>query len=288
MDRKIIDEKVVSFLPKAVEHREYITEAMNYSVTNGGKRIRPYLMYLAYRMCGGDKDIVDYFMAAIEMIHSFSLVHDDLPAMDNDVLRRGRPTTWSKYGEAQGILAGDGLSLYAFETCLSSAKEFPDCAERIVKASHILANKSGLFGMIGGQSLDVMMEGKKLDKDQINFIHENKTCALLEAPFMIGAVLAGKDENYFGELGLKLGLAFQIQDDYLDVAGDEETLGKPVNSDEKNNKMTYVNIFGLVETKMIYETYYRECIEIVEALEGVEEYKKEILEVIRKLISRNN
>ena len=245
-----INEMIEAYLPEETGADKILREAMNYSVLAGGKRLRPMLMHLSCCLFGGDSRKAAPFMAAMEMIHTHSLVHDDLPAIDNDVLRRGKKTTHAAYGEAIGILAGDALLNYAYECVARAMKEHPDA--RSVEAFRILAEKTGIQGMLGGQSVDVMMEGKPLDEETLLFIYRKKTSALIEASLMIGAVLAGADEEAvkkMEEIGTSIGLAFQIQDDVLDVEGNQEEIGKPLHSDEKNEKTTYVTLYGLEKAK---------------------------------------
>ena len=224
-----IEQIIKKYLPKEEGYQKTIMEAMNYSVLAGGKRLRPMLMQETYRLFGGNSDIIEPFMAAIEMIHTYSLIHDDLPALDNDDYRRGQKTCHIVYGEDMAILAGDALLNYAYEV---ATKAF-DLAEKdqimnVVEAIKILASKPGIYGMIGGQVADVELEGTPLSMEQILFIHKNKTSALIEACMMIGAVLAGaskEDVLKMEECGEYIGLAFQIQDDILDLTGDEEEIG---------------------------------------------------------------
>ena len=259
-----IDSVIEKFLPKEEGPAANVAKAMNYSIHVGGKRLRPMLMMEAFRMFGGTDDgILEPFMAAIEMIHTYSLCHDDLPAMDNDDMRRGMPSTHAKFGEAMGILAGDGLLNYAFETALSAFDRVGSCDEkdlieknaRISKALRVLARKAGIYGMIGGQVVDVESEDKAtgdITMDTIKYIHENKTAAMIESSLMIGSILAGASEqetDTMEKIGSDVGLAFQIQDDILDVTGSDETLGKPVGSDAKNGKVTYVTLVGLERAK---------------------------------------
>lgn len=252
MDRKKeVEQIVTSFLPKEEGYQKTVLEAMNYSVSAGGKRLRPMLMLETYRMFGGTSKVIEPFMAAIEMIHTYSLIHDDLPAMDNDEYRRGRKTTHVVYGEAMAILAGDALLNYAFETA-ASAFVLDEGNPAIGKAFMILASKAGVYGMIGGQVVDVESEGKEIDADTLKFIHIHKTSALLESAMLIGAVLAGASEQQQRTVELaarELGLAFQIRDDILDVTGNTDELGKPVGSDEKNHKNTYVALEALKRQK---------------------------------------
>jgi len=240
-------EVVESFLPGEEGHQRDIMEAMNYSVQAGGKRLRPLMMYETYRMFGGTGEVIRPFMAAIEMIHTYSLVHDDLPAMDNDEYRRGKLTTHAKYGHAMGVLAGDGLLNYAFETALSAFDEEGDPA-LTAKALKILARKAGIYGMIGGQVVDVALSGQAVPQEKLDFIYALKTGALLEASMMVGAVLAGAEKQeveLVERVASDVGLAFQIRDDILDVTSTLETLGKPVHSDDRNEKTTYVTLKGL-------------------------------------------
>ena len=256
---KIIDNIIESFLPKEEGPAKTVMEAMNYSIHAGGKRLRPMLMMETFLMFAGeDPEKVLYpFMAAIEMIHTYSLCHDDLPAMDNDEYRRGQKSTHAMFGEAMGILAGDALLNYAFETALSAFDTTTDAnrMRRIAYALSVLAKKAGIYAMVGGQVVDIKAEEKSADevtKDTIKFIHENKTAAMIESSLMIGAILAGADEadiKTLERIGSDVGLAFQIQDDILDVTGDEKALGKPVGSDEANGKTTYVSLVGLEKAK---------------------------------------
>ena len=252
---KEIDEIITKYLPKEEGLAATVMQAMNYSINVGGKRIRPMLMMEAYRMFADDQgdEVLHRFMAAIEMIHTYSLCHDDLPAMDNDDMRRGMPSTHAKFGEAMGILAGDALLNYAFETAAGAfecAGDDPKKCRRCARALSILAKKAGIYGMIAGQVVDVEAEDKdssQVDMNVITFIHENKTAAMIESSLMIGATLAGADDKQVASLekiGSDVGLAFQIRDDILDVTGGE-ALGKPVGSDERNGKVTYVSLVGL-------------------------------------------
>ncbi len=245
---------VKSYMPENTGYQRTVIEAMNYSVNAGGKRLRPIMLCASYRMCRGEGRIAEPFMAAIEMIHSYSLIHDDMPEIDNDELRRGVATTHVRYGAAQALLAGDGLLNLAYETCM---KSFGIAAgmqrEHCIKAMGILASKAGIYGMVGGQCLDVEADknARDLSREEILFVYENKTAALIEAALMMGAALAGADDKLdkLKEAGSALGTAFQLQDDILDVTGDEKEIGKPVGSDEKNGKKTYLSYLGLEEAQ---------------------------------------
>lgn len=261
----ILDE----YLPAVEGHQKQIMEAMAYSVTAGGKRLRPMLMQETFRLFGGEGKVVEPFMAALEMIHTYSLVHDDLPAMDNDEYRRGRKTTHVVYGEAMGILAGDALLNYAFETAVKAFDIAPEKSLQIGKAFKILAEKAGIYGMIGGQVVDVASCGKGLDEAMLNFIYELKTGALIESAMMIGAVLAGATQEQVRtveKIASDVGIAFQIQDDILDVTSTQEELGKPIHSDEKNEKSTYVTIKGLDEAAKDVERISEEAVELLQSL----------------------
>lgn len=236
------------YLPPKEGYQKIIAEAMEYSLMAGGKRIRPMLMRESYELFGGEGVIIEPFMAAMEMIHTYSLVHDDLPAMDNDDYRRGRKTTHVVYGENMGILAGDSLLNYAFETACTAFDYEPEHSFLIGKALQILAGKAGIFGMIGGQVVDVRESGHRITEDVLGFIYQLKTGALIESSVMIGAVLAGaskEETEKMEKIASKVGMAFQIQDDILDVTSTTEMLGKPVHSDDKNKKTTYVTLNGL-------------------------------------------
>ena len=288
MDRKKeVEQIVTSFLPKEEGYQKTVLEAMNYSVSAGGKRLRPMLMLETYRMFGGTSKVIEPFMAAIEMIHTYSLIHDDLPAMDNDEYRRGRKTTHVVYGEAMAILAGDALLNYAFETA-ASAFVLDEGNPAIGKAFMILASKAGVYGMIGGQVVDVESEGKEIDADTLKFIHIHKTSALLESAMLIGAVLAGASEQQQRTVELaarELGLAFQIRDDILDVTGNTDELGKPVGSDEKNHKNTYVALEGLEKAKEDVKRYSVSAIDRLKSLPARNEF---LYELIEELIDRRS
>lgn len=275
-----------NYLPKNPSFQKTIYDAMEYSVMAGGKRLRPMMMYQAYKMFGGeDKELIEPFMAAIEMIHTYSLVHDDLPAMDNDTYRRGRKTTHVVYGEDMGILAGDALLNFAYETAIKGASAVK-AAKNAINALAILSKKAGIMGMVGGQVVDVELTGKKLDEERLDFIFKLKTGALLEASLMVGAALAGADEKYIElmeQAGLNIGMAFQIQDDILDVTSTTEELGKPVHSDEKNDKTTYVSLYGLEKSHEDVEKYSKKALSIMEELP----YENQFLyTLIEKLINR--
>ena len=276
-----IEQILKAYLPEQKGYQRVIMEAMEYSLMAGGKRLRPMLMKETYRLFGGGEVLIEPFMAAIEMIHTYSLVHDDLPAMDNDDYRRGRKTTHVVYGEDMGILAGDALLNYAFETAGKAFDMAPDKALRIGRALQILAGKAGIYGMIGGQVVDVKSTGSAVSGEVLDFIYKLKTGALIESSMMIGAVLAGADEaqvKTVEEIAGMVGLAFQIQDDILDVTSTAEVLGKPIRSDEKNEKTTYVTWKGLDEAKALVEQISMEAVQKLKSLDPPDLYLAELLE----------
>ena len=281
-----VDKLLEEYLPEETGHQKTIFSAMNYSVKAGGKRLRPILMEETYRLCGGTGTDIEPFMAAIEMIHTSSLVHDDLPAMDADEYRRGKKTTWVVYGEDMGILAGDALMIYAFETA-TKALHWTAYPERVVRAISILAEKTGIYGMIGGQTVDVELTGKPVPEDKLRFIYALKTGALLEASMMIGAVLSGADDEMVkkaGEVALLVGMAFQIQDDILDVTSTTEELGKPVLSDEKNQKTTYVTLYGLDAAAQKVKELSERAVSLMHEIPGENAFLEElILSLVNRL-----
>lgn len=298
-------EKILKrYLPKEEGFQKIVTEAMNYSICAGGKRLRPILMWETYRLFGGEADLIEPFLAAIEMVHTYSLVHDDLPAMDNDEYRRGRKTTHIVYGHAMGILAGDALLNYAFEMTgrayqllkrmenTISRETFLEWLERIVQAQNILGEKAGIYGMLGGQVVDVQATEKQeqLTEEQLIFVYQLKTGALIEGAMRIGALMAGASEEELRiveQIAGKVGVAFQIQDDILDLTSTTEVLGKPVFSDEKNHKVTYVSQKGIVYSKEQVEQLSKEAIGLLEDLEKKQNRKNEFLtELLLWLIHR--
>lgn len=280
-----IEEIIKGYLPKQEGYQKLIMEAMEYSLLAGGKRLRPMLMQETYRLFAGEDEVKESealhaFMAAQEMIHTYSLVHDDLPAMDNDDYRRGRKTTHVVYGEDMAILAGDALLNFAFETAASAFLKSPEESERIAKAIQILSRKAGIYGMIGGQVIDVKETGHAVEKGVLDTIYELKTSALIESSMMIGAVLGGACEEELlqvEQIAKNVGIAFQIQDDILDVTSTKEVLGKPIHSDEKNEKTTYVTLFGVEKASEIVEEKSREAISKLNSLPGENTYLEQLL-----------
>lgn len=281
-----VDDIVKSFLPEEKGYQQTVLKAMNYSVLAGGKRLRPLLMQEVFKLFSGNGEVVRPFMAAMEMIHTYSLVHDDLPAMDNDEYRRGRKTTHVVFGEAMGILAGDALLNYAYETAIGAFSYVGsgDSAQtgRIISALKVLGRKAGIYGMVGGQVKDVEAteNNEQIDKDTLQFIYNLKTGALLEGSMVIGAILAGasdEDIKKTENIASKIGMAFQIQDDILDVIGSAEALGKPIGSDDKNNKATYVSLYGLKNAKAEVVRLTNEAIDLLKDLPGEKDFLKELL-----------
>ena len=279
------EEIIRKYLPDEEGFAVNMAQAMNYSMLAGGKRLRPLLMEETYRLFGGEEKVIEPFMVGMEMIHTHSLIHDDLPAIDNDDYRRGRLTTHKVYGEAMGVLSGAALLNYAYEVMLQ-AFALTEEKERVIKALTLMANKTGIYGMLGGQSVDVENDGKPLTKEMLDYIYRNKTSALIEAAMMTGAVLAGAEEKeveIIGEAAGKIGLAFQIQDDILDVTSTEEELGKPVHSDEKNNKVTYVSLFGIQEASEQVKRLSEEAVSLIRGLYQKNEF---LCTLIQELVSR--
>lgn len=278
---------IAGYLPKEEGFVKELAEAINYSMKAGGKRLRPILMLETYRMFGGTGKEVEPFAAAIEMIHTSSLIHDDLPAIDNDEYRRGKKTTHAVYGEALGVLSGDALLNYAYETaCIAFFMEANTV--NVGKAMSILTRKTGMYGMLGGQSVDVTNEGKEISREMLDYIYENKTSALIESSMMVGAVLAGatsEELDVMEKIGKKVGQAFQIRDDILDVTSTMEELGKPVFSDEKNHKVTYVTLRGLSQATKDVEEISEEAIRL---LQGFPQQNPFLQELVRSLVNRKN
>ena len=284
MDNQI-DRIIEKYLPREEGYQKTVLTAMRESVLAGGKRLRPRLMLETYRLFGGRGEEIQPFMAAIEMIHTSSLIHDDLPAMDNDRFRRGKPTSWVAFGEDMAILAGDGLMIYAFETACK-AYGFTDDFQKTGKALEILARKTGIYGMIGGQTVDVELTNRPMPEEKLDFIYRLKTGALLEASMMIGGAMAGASQDELEKvekIASDVGLAFQIRDDILDVVGDETKLGKPVHSDEKNLKTTYVTLYGLEEAKEKVIFYSERAMKGLQALPAGD---GELERLIKRLITR--
>ncbi len=275
-------EKILnSYLPEEIGYQKTVIKAMNYSVLAGGKRLRPMLMLETYRLFGGKGKVVEPFMAALEFIHTYSLVHDDLPAMDNDEYRRGKKTTHAVFGETMGILAGDALLNYAFEVAASAFDI--ELSTNVAKALKVLAEKAGIYGMIGGQVADIESEGKQVGIETVEFIHKLKCGALIESAMLIGAILAGatqEEQNKIEQIASDVGYAFQIRDDILDVTGTTETLGKPAGSDDKNSKSTYVSIKGLEQSISDVEFLSARALDTLSSLSSSNTFLEELIKML--------
>lgn len=279
------EEVIRKWLPEEKGFAKTMAEAMNYSMCAGGKRLRPILLLESLRLFGGDENLAEPFMAGIEMIHTHSLVHDDLPAIDNDDYRRGRLTTHKVYGEAMGVLGGAALLNYAYET-MFRAFDLTSKKEPVIRAVRIMAEKTGIRGMLGGQSVDVENDGKPITREMLDYIYRHKTSALIEAPMMTGAVLGGAEEEELAAVeraAADIGLAFQIRDDILDVTATSEELGKPVHSDEKNNKITYVTLFGIQEASRQVEELSQRAVSTLNKLNRKNEF---LTALIYEMVSR--
>ena len=289
-----IDSIVKSYMPKTEGLQKTVYAAMNDAVDSGGKRIRPLLIFECCKTFGtregfGREEYIKLaapFMAAMEMIHTSSLIHDDLPCMDNDTLRRGKPTTWVSYGEDMAVLAGDALIVEAMDVAASAIcdSEHPS---RSARAFKVLTAKTGMKGMIGGQVVDVEKTGQPLNKEELEFIYKLKTGALIEGSMLIGAILGGandKELDKISQIALDVGIAFQIQDDILDETATTEQIGKPAHSDDENNKTTYVSIHGIDKARAKVEELTREAIYLLDSLSAD---TAGIREIIQKLMNRN-
>ena len=277
---KEVEQIIEKYLPKEEGFQKKVIEAMNYSFLAGGKRLRPMLMLETYRLFGGKGKVIEPFMAAIEMIHTYSLVHDDLPAMDNDVMRRGKPTTHKAFGEAMAILAGDGLLNFAYETAALAFQMEPQNV-RVGEAFAVLAKKAGIYGMVGGQTVDVQTDkGEEITREKLDFIYRLKTSALIEASMLVGAILAGaskEEQDIIAQVAGEIGLAFQIRDDILDVTSTTDELGKPVFSDEKNDKTTYVTIEGIEKAKSDVEEISKRAVSALQSLGRKNDFLEELV-----------
>ena len=304
---EIVEEIIKRYLPSEDAPSD-VPKAMNYAIEAGGKRVRPVLVYLTYMANNKDgsdaseefKLMVEPFISAIEMIHTYSLIHDDLPAMDDDTMRRGRPTVHVQFNESTAILAGDALLNYSMEVVSKAMCSVADMVEKgelsskalinCCRAEKVLYQKAGIDGMIGGQGLDVQLSGHIVRDVDRDYIYKNKTCALIEASFMMGAILAGADEttvNAFEKAGEAVGMAFQVQDDILDIIGDAEKLGKEVHQDERNQKNTFVASFGIEKSKEYVNTESEKAVRLIEETVGESVYRDALLELVRMLTKRD-
>lgn len=281
------EDVIRAFLPKEEGHARRVIEAMNYSVEAGGKRLRPLFIREVSRMYGVRAQLREPFMAALEMIHTYSLVHDDLPALDNDQYRRGRKTTWAVYGDDMAVIAGDGLLNYAYETALKALREAKDREEtlRVTAALELLAKNAGIYGMVGGQCADLQTDRdpSSVDEETLLYIHRNKTAALIDSGLVIGAVLGGAPESDVRSLhaiAQNIGLAFQIEDDILDVTGNAKELGKSVGKDAQEGKVTYVSMHGLDASREQVRKLTDESLKLFDSLSVSDDFLRDVLEML--------
>lgn len=290
---KDMEDIIYAYLPEETGYQRTVLSAMNYAVKAGGKRLRPMMLRLCYDMFAEETEeaVVRPFMAAIEMIHTYSLVHDDLPAMDNDTLRRGLPTVHVRFGEDMAILAGDALLNYAFETAVKSFSAKPG-DDGIETALSVLAAKSGVFGMVGGQTLDVEKTGMPMSEPELFYIYENKTGALLAAACTCGAYLAhaeAESVELLRQAAYITGLAFQVQDDILDIIGDESVIGKPLHSDDENHKTTYVTLHGMDAAKNYVREMSEKAVSILESIQARDSLAQaDMTALVKSLITRDH
>lgn len=257
-----IHQALPSYLPSKDCAQASVIEAMEYSLMAGGKRIRAVLAMAFCELCGGSTEDILPFAAAIEMVHSYSLIHDDLPCMDDDNMRRGKPSCHKAYGESTALLAGDGLLNLAFETILDFGNTGSIPAQRVLAAAAELASASGVSGMIGGQVIDLASEGKEIDTETLINTYRLKTSALIRASAKIGCIIAGTEKDIIeraDRYAANIGMAFQIVDDILDVTADESLLGKPIGSDEQNDKTTFVSLYGIERSREIVKQHVLEA-----------------------------
>ena len=282
-----VEKLLMAYMPKEEGYQKTIMQAMNYSLSAGGKRLRPILTLESCKAVGGNEEDAIPFAMAIEMIHTYSLIHDDLPALDNDDLRRGKPTNHKVFGEAMATLAGDSLLNYAYEIMLSSSLN-KENSKKYLKAIYEIAKHAGIYGMIGGQVVDVESENKIIDKDKLDFIHLNKTAAMIVGCMRAGAIIGDASEEELEKItkySENIGLSFQIVDDILDIVGDEEKLGKPIGSDIENHKSTYPSLIGLDESKKVATDLIKEAKDSIRKISGESRFLEDLADYI---ISRDH
>lgn len=283
--KNIIDKYLQEYFVEKGTYNKVLYDSMSYSLNIGGKRIRPILMMMAYDMYKGNSEDILPMASAIEMIHTYSLIHDDLPSMDNDELRRGKPTNHTVFGEAIAILAGDGLLNEAMNVMIDYSLSH---GKEALMALKIISNAAGGDGMIGGQIVDISSEGRDISVEELNYMHRKKTGALIKAAILSGAVLANAPKNdieILGEFGEKLGLAFQIKDDILDVIGDEKKLGKRTHMDKEADKNNYISFYGLEKCEEMCKQLTEECLTL---LKNLSEDGSKIMEMTKLLLNREN
>lgn len=283
--KNIIDKYLQEYFVEKGTYNKVLYDSMSYSLNIGGKRIRPILMMMAYDMYKGNSEDILPMASAIEMIHTYSLIHDDLPSMDNDELRRGKPTNHTVFGEAIAILAGDGLLNEAMNVMIDYSLSH---GKEALMALKIISNAAGGDGMIGGQIVDISSEGRDISVEELNYMHRKKTGALIKAAILSGAVLGNAPKNdieILGEFGEKLGLAFQIKDDILDVIGDEKKLGKRTHMDKEADKNNYISFYGLEKCEEMCKQLTEECLTL---LKNLSEDGSKIMEMTKLLLNREN
>ncbi|SHJ65356.1 polyprenyl synthetase family protein [Tepidibacter formicigenes] len=281
--KEYFEKELENYIPKIQGYQKTLFEAMKYSLDAGGKRLRPILLMESTSLVGGNIEDAIPFACAIEMIHTYSLIHDDLPAMDDDDLRRGKPTNHKVFGEGIAILAGDGLLNYAFELMIKHSLKYEKESYKYLKAMNEIAKAAGVYGMIAGQVVDLESENKKIDKETLDFIHTNKTSAMIVGALRAGAIIGGADEKQLENITTyanNIGLGFQIVDDILDIVGDESKLGKNVGSDLENNKSTYPSLFGLEESKKIAKKLIDDAKNSISSFEDKGEFLKYLADYI--------
>lgn len=274
----VVNTELMKYIPEANDGQRDVTKAMRYSLSNGGKRLRPIFVLEFCRMCGGDVNKALPYACAIEYIHTYSLIHDDLPCMDNDDMRRGKPSCHKMYGEATALLAGDALLTHAFDIC--SASELSDSQN--LRAVSLLSQNAGVGGMIGGQVIDLKYEQSDPSISDILTVHRLKTGALISAACILGCIAAGADDEKIAlasRYAYMIGTAFQIRDDLLDIVGDEEKLGKPVGSDADNDKTTYVTLVGADRAQQDVKTLTDKAVEILDSF-GENDFMKTLSEYL--------
>ena len=277
-----VEKLLMAYMPKEEGYQKTIMQAMNYSLSAGGKRLRPILTLESCKAVGGNEEDAIPFAMAIEMIHTYSLIHDDLPALDNDDLRRGKPTNHKVFGEAMATLAGDSLLNYAYEIMLSSSLN-KENSKKYLKAIYEIAKHAGIYGMIGGQVVDVESENKIIDKDKLDFIHLNKTAAMIVGCMRAGAIIGDASEEELEKItkySENIGLSFQIVDDILDIVGDEEKLGKPIGSDIENHKSTYPSLIGLDKSKKVATDLIKEAKDSIRKISGESRFLEDLADYI--------
>lgn len=286
-----IDEKIMARMPEADGYSAKVKAAMNYAISAGGKRIRPMLLDLTFRSFGGEGNLADPFLCAIEMVHTHSLIHDDLPALDNDMVRHGKPSVHAAFGEDIAILAGDALLCLAFETA-SQAMILHPGDQRVERSLSLLATKTGMHGMLGGQSADVILTGEKLTTEEMQYINKRKTAALIECALMIGGILGGASDAEILELksaGRALGLAFQVRDDILDMTSSTEKLGKEAGQDARNQKVTYASLYGTEKAERFVREKTDMCLSILERMLNLDRNSSAVLlmKLVRMMAGRD-